>query len=118
MAKDTKVLVIEDELETQELLATQLEAHGYATEVAGDAISGLAAARKHRPDAVLLDLGLPRGEAFRVLERLYDIPALASVPVVVMTGRRPSEPSVVELPKFSGQPEFVRALGEALRPAA
>jgi CheY-like chemotaxis protein len=117
MADETKVLVIEDEPETQRLLAAQLEAHGYRAEVAVDANSGLEAARKHRPAAVLLDIGLPGRDGYRVLERLYDMPGLADIPVVVMTGRRPDGPMDWAFPDLGAQ-ELVRVVDEALRRAA
>jgi CheY-like chemotaxis protein len=117
MADETKVLVIEDEPETQRLLAAQLEACGYRAEVASDANSGLEAARKHRPAAVLLDIGLPGRDGYRVLERLYDMPGLAQIPVVVMTGREPATDASREPPAAAAL-ELVRAVDEALRRAA
>jgi len=52
-----------------------------------DAFSSVTEARKHEPDLILLDLGLPAGDGFLVMERLKAVPALAMIPVDVVSGR-------------------------------
>ena len=42
-------------------------------------------AHQAKPDAILLDLGLPGSSGFLVLERLKSVPALASIPVVIVS---------------------------------
>jgi DNA-binding response OmpR family regulator len=44
-------------------------------------------ARKHLPDLIILDLGLPAGDGFLVIERLKIIPALALIPIIIVSGR-------------------------------
>jgi CheY-like chemotaxis protein len=84
------ILVIDDDLDIQRLLAVTLRAAGYDTVFAGDGVSAIAEARKHRPDLIVLDLGLPAGDGYTVLERLQRMPALAFVPVIAVTARDPS----------------------------
>jgi len=52
-----------------------------------DVFSSLGEARKHEPDLILLDLGLPAGDGFVVMDRLKAVPALAMIPIIVVSGR-------------------------------
>jgi signal transduction histidine kinase/CheY-like chemotaxis protein len=79
------VLVIEDDPGAIRLLRTYLEAEGYAVEVTTDGDAGLAAARALVPDAIILDVLLPGIDGWEVLRRLKADPAVADVPVVVVT---------------------------------
>ena len=52
-----------------------------------DAFSSLGEVRKHEPDLILLDLGLPAGDGFVVMDRFKAVPALAMIPIIVVSGR-------------------------------
>lgn len=64
------VLVVEDEPAIAELLRSYLARDGFEVRLATDGESGLAAVRKHRPDAVILDVGLPGIDGTEVCRRL------------------------------------------------
>lgn len=57
--------------------------------VAPDAIAAIATARKEKPDVVVLDLGLPGGDGFTVMQRLKSNVDLMLVPIVVVSARDP-----------------------------
>jgi DNA-binding response OmpR family regulator len=61
-----KILVVEDELSLRETLAYNLKKEGYAVESVGDGRSALDAARRLKPDLVVLDLMLPELDGFEV----------------------------------------------------
>ena len=54
-------------------------------------MQAVAAAQQHQPQAILLDLGLPGGDGFVVLERLKSNRMLTDIPVIVVTVRDPQE---------------------------
>ncbi|HXG40380.1 MAG TPA: response regulator, partial [Candidatus Limnocylindrales bacterium] len=79
------VLVVEDDAAAAELLRLQLGRAGYRTAVAADGESGLEAARRLAPAAILLDILLPGLDGWEVLKRLRADPATAVIPVMVVT---------------------------------
>ncbi len=86
-----KILVIEDDPVARADLEARLEANGYIVARAADAASAMTVVNRERPDLILLDLGLPAGDGFLVLERLRKIESLAAIPVLVVTGRSDPE---------------------------
>jgi DNA-binding response OmpR family regulator len=84
-----KILIVDDDLDIRRLLGVRLKAKGYDAVFAGDAISAVNQARHERPDLILLDLGLPAGDGYVVMERLRAMPALEGIPVIVVSARDP-----------------------------
>ncbi len=82
-----KILVVDDDPEMQLALQVRLKANNYDVAFAQDGISAISEALKHMPDLILLDLGLPAGDGFSVLERLQAMNALACIPVIVVSGQ-------------------------------
>ena len=88
------VLVVEDDPSVRGLLKTLLTAEGYDVQVASDGIAGLVKASTVRPSLMLLDLMMPDLGGVRVLEELSHDPALAGIPVVVVTGKLEAVPAL------------------------
>jgi two-component system KDP operon response regulator KdpE len=82
-----KILIVDDNADIRLGMHLRLKASQYETFFAADALSGVAEARKHRPDLIILDLGLPAGDGFTVMERLKQVPFLAVIPVIVVSAR-------------------------------
>lgn len=80
-----RILLIEDNADSRELVRYLLEAHGIACEEAPDGETGLEKAHASRPDLVICDLQMPGMDGFAVLRALRAAPGLASVPVVAVT---------------------------------
>jgi len=81
------ILIVEDDPDVREGIHVRLKANHYDTVFAADALSVINETRKHLPDLILLDLGLPGGDGFVVMERLKRIPALALIPIIVVSAR-------------------------------
>lgn len=79
------ILIIEDDNNFSSILQTFAEDRNYQTLRAFDGAEGLALAKKHRPDAIILDMQLPVMNGWEVLKRLKDDPQLRSIPVHVIS---------------------------------
>ena len=88
---EKKILIIDDDQHLVLGLAARLKANGYKVISAADGISAIAVARKQAPDLVILDLGLPAGDGFLVLERMRNLADLAPIPVIVLSARDPPD---------------------------
>jgi DNA-binding response OmpR family regulator len=82
-----KILIVDDDPDVRLGMHVRLKANHYDTFFAADAISSIAEALKHLPDLIILDLGLPAGDGFVVMERLQAIPGLALIPIVIVSAR-------------------------------
>ena len=79
------VLVIDDDPATLELITRFLEREGFAVRTAPDGEAGLRLAAQVQPSVILLDVLMPRLDGWGVLSRLKADPALAAIPVVVVS---------------------------------
>jgi two-component system, cell cycle response regulator DivK len=81
-----KVLVAEDHDDTRSLLRALLEQRGLSVVEAEDGVKAVDAAEREHPDLILMDGGLPLLDGFAVTRRLREVPALAAVPIVFLSG--------------------------------
>jgi CheY-like chemotaxis protein len=80
------VLVIEDEPDNAETLALLLRMFGHEIYIARDGRTGIEAAKMNPPDVVLLDLGLPGMDGFKVAKQLRELPTPKPFFLAAMTG--------------------------------
>ncbi|QRN94898.1 response regulator [Archangium violaceum] len=81
-----RVLIVEDDVATRQVLRNQLERMGAACYEAGDGESAVALARTTPPDLIVLDVGLPRLDGFEVVDILRQGKGRGT-PLIVFTGR-------------------------------
>ncbi len=82
-----KILIIDDDPDVRLSLQLRLKANHYDVALAADGVASIVEAQKHMPDLIILDLGLPAGDGFSVLERLKANQNLCLMPVIVLSGR-------------------------------
>ena len=83
-----RILIIEDQADIRRLIRWTLEFEDYEIHEANNGQAGLEQARAVRPDLIMLDVMMPGGlDGFQVCAQLKADPALASIPVVMLTAR-------------------------------
>lgn len=85
MDEKKKILIVEDENDFAKIVKMRLESEGYEVSIAEDAYQGTHEALKGDHDLIILDLKMPAGGGFSILERIRNLPAKASVPVAILT---------------------------------
>ncbi|HKV08688.1 MAG TPA: MEDS domain-containing protein [Thermoanaerobaculia bacterium] len=81
-----RILVVDDNQDAAETLGKILEIAGHEVEIAHDGEEALAAVRKHRPEVVLLDIGLPKVDGYEVARRLRLEPENEGLLLIAVTG--------------------------------
>lgn len=86
-----KVLVVDDEEMTRNLLRLMLSRSSYTVIEAGGGYEALEMVAAHQPDLVILDLMMPDLDGFSVCERLRQQPALDNMPIFILSARADHE---------------------------
>jgi len=87
MTSNGKILIVDDDADLRQALRLRLRANHYETVNACDGYSAIAQAYKEHPNLIILDLGLPAGNGFVVLDRLQKDDKRSTIPVIVLTAR-------------------------------
>ncbi len=86
LQRKLKVLIVDDNSDAADSLATLLQVQGHATSVEYDAQSALRRARAERPDVMLIDIGLPDVDGYQLAQELRSLPETAATVPVAVTG--------------------------------
>lgn len=86
-ARSRRVFIAEDDRNLLELLTTRLGLAGYETSFGRDGWEALEGIHSTRPAAIVLDVNMPRLDGFGVLRHLKKSPAVANIPVMMLTAR-------------------------------
>ncbi|MGH7749750.1 MAG: response regulator, partial [Candidatus Dormibacteria bacterium] len=104
-AGTVNLLLVEDDVNVAKLYRMLLESRGYTVRHAADGVEGLDAARRERPDLILLDVMMPRMNGISFLQALREDATLGAVPAVVLSNFR--EPRLVERAMALGALEYM-----------
>jgi PAS domain S-box-containing protein len=83
---ERRVLIVDDNRDSAESLAMLLGITGSKTYIAHDGLEGIAAVEKHRPEVVLLDIGLPKLDGHEVCRRIREQPWGKDIVIIALTG--------------------------------
>ncbi len=94
MSEKIRILVVDDERAIRRFLNTSLSAHGYAVYEAAAGEEALAAVVAHRPDVLILDLGLPDIDGTEVVRRLRE---WSQLPILILSVREHERDKIAAL---------------------
>ncbi|MBU3679225.1 MAG: response regulator transcription factor [Candidatus Kapabacteria bacterium] len=84
---DKKILVVDDEQDILDLISYNLSKEGYKVQTATDGMKGLEAARKHRPNIVILDVMMPGMDGFEVCRAIRQDPQFSETAIMFLTAK-------------------------------
>lgn len=89
--KPKTILVADDDPELVQVLELRCRALGFDVRVAYSALAALKSACQEPPDLICLDVEMPGGNGFSACELLAGEPRVASVPIIILTGKTDSD---------------------------
>ncbi len=81
----TRILLIEDDAMSQDMLSRRLTRKGYEVLTAADGQEGLDLARAQAPDLILMDMSLPVLDGWEATRRLKSAPETGAIPIIALT---------------------------------
>lgn len=87
----TRILVVEDNADSREILTLELEAEGYEVCAVSDGLSAVEAAASFQPQVIVMDISLPNLDGLEATRRIKAQPALAHIPVIALTAHAMTE---------------------------
>jgi CheY-like chemotaxis protein len=122
-AQGGRILVADDNVDGAASLAALLEINGYTAYTAHDGLEAVQAAERLQPDAVLLDIGMPKLDGYEAARRIRGMPWARELPLIAVTGwgqeedRRHSAGAGFDahLVKPVGREHLLRVLGQLVR---
>ncbi|MGN6184122.1 MAG: ATP-binding response regulator, partial [Thermoanaerobaculia bacterium] len=87
LARDARVLVVDDDLSVHEMVEQALLSEGYVVDHATSGPEALERMEKMRPDAIILDLMMPGMSGFELAELLRQRESTSTIPIVVLTAK-------------------------------
>ena len=99
------VLVVDDDPVIQKLLQVNFEMEGYTVITAGDGEEGLAKAQAEHPDAVVLDVMMPKMHGLEVARRLKGDAETRSIPIILLSAK--AQQADVQAGQATGADEYL-----------
>jgi len=100
-----RLLLVEDDVEMRQAMKLRFESSGFQVSTAGDGLEALRKAREERPDAIVLDVMLPRLNGYEVCRLLKFDPKFQHIPIIFCTAR--SRQQDVALSKSVGADAYI-----------
>jgi DNA-binding response OmpR family regulator len=89
MGMRKKLLIVDDDQDLLRGMVVRLKASGYDVACASDGVMAVSMARSEKPNLILLDIGLPGGDGYVVMDRLRVMGSLMPTPIIVLSAKDP-----------------------------
>jgi CheY-like chemotaxis protein len=104
--QETRVLVVDADARSLEMLAVALLDSGFAVRTAASAVEALAEARKRPPSLILTEIAMPGVDGFELCAAFRGDPGLGNVPIVLLAGGQ-SDPRLRERGATAGASDYL-----------
>jgi DNA-binding response OmpR family regulator len=84
------VLIVDDDPVVRRMLQLSFESEGFDVATAGDGLEGLEAMRADKPDAIILDIMMPKLDGMKVLDEMNGDDSLRGMPVILLSAKATS----------------------------
>jgi len=85
-----KILIVEDDKSISQALTVRLKHEQFSVDTAADVVQAINCVAKSEPDLILLDISIPAGDGFLVVERVKALPNVSEIPFIFLTAdKRP-----------------------------
>jgi len=81
----TKIMVVDDDIQSLELIEAMLVPNGYQVVTANDGSKAVAAISVNKPDLILLDIMMPGLDGYSTLSKIKENKTISNIPVVMLT---------------------------------
>ncbi len=98
------VLIVDDDDDIRSVIADILKGEGYSVSGAANGLEALASVRATKPDLILLDLMMPVMNGWQFREEQEKDPALAAIPVVVLSAQGPRQSARIKAEAYIPKP--------------
>jgi CheY-like chemotaxis protein len=100
----TKILIVEDHLDSREALSALFQAFGYNVTEAANGREAIAGVLSDRPDLILMDIMMPEVDGFDAARKIRALPGCENLPIIAVTAME----GVQELARQAGMTDYVR----------
>ncbi|RLG29718.1 two-component system response regulator [Methanosarcinales archaeon] len=107
-----KILVIEDDMDVAELVKLVLETEEYTVEAVLDPLQAVDKAKSYRPDAILLDLSMPKIDGWEIFKTLREDKDFDAVPIAILTAKSEEFDTMVGLHVMNADAYITKPFGK------
>jgi two-component system response regulator VicR len=107
-----KIIVVEDEMDIAELVKLVLETEDFEVEMVLDAPAAYGRVKEYKPDAILLDLSMPRMNGWEVFKQIRSDPEFAKLPIAILTAKTQAFDEMVGLHVMKADAYITKPFGK------